>query len=184
MTDNKVIDDSNIRELGAKWVFQELWHSSALPSDAMHLEYTQALINLAGADGVLADKERQWILGNAVAKGASADVINHFTTYQPTKADIEAMIASKPTFTQHAGRSLIFEAILAASADIDLHAAERNAIYRLGQSMGMDEALLQEIEQAAVNEISHRRQIVALMYPEGLHKSLNESETDFKSEQT
>ncbi|CAF3503088.1 unnamed protein product [Rotaria sp. Silwood1] len=78
------------------------------------------------------------------------------------------MIASKPTFTQHAGRSLIFEAILAASADIDLHAAERNAIYRLGQSMGMDEALLQEIEQAAVNEISHRRQIVALMYPEAV----------------
>ncbi|CAF2528348.1 unnamed protein product [Rotaria sp. Silwood2] len=137
-------------------------------------------MNLAGADGFLADEERKWILGNAVAKGAGAHVINYFTIYQPMKAEIEAMIAEKPKFTQEAGRSLILEAILAASTDNDFHAAERDAIYRIRRALGMNDALMQQLEQAAVNEISHQRQVLTLMYPEDFQKSLNVSEIDFK----
>ncbi|CAF3883840.1 unnamed protein product [Rotaria sp. Silwood1] len=141
-------------------------------------------MNLAGADGVLADEERKWILGNAAAKGAGAQVVNYFTTYQPTKADLEAMMTEKPRFTREACRSLIFEAILAASADNYLHPSERDAIYQMSRVFGIDDALMRQLEQAALNEISHRHQVLALMYPEGLQKSIDVSEPDFKSKQT
>ncbi|CAF3594986.1 unnamed protein product [Rotaria socialis] len=164
-----------------EWFFQEYWHSKRLPNDDISFEYVRALMNLAGADGVLADEERKWILGNSAAKGVNENALNYFKTYQPTKADLEAMIKEKPKFTQQASRPLIFEAFLAASADNDLHAAEREAIYRMGRAMGIEDTVVQQLEKAAENERSHRNQVVALAFPEGMKKACDVAEADYKS---
>ena len=183
MASDKATNDSTIRDMIAEWVFLEFWHSDIRPSDEFHFEYIQALMNLAGADGVLADEERKWILGNQAAKGTDDDVLNHFKTYMPTKADLDAMIADKPKFTEAARRSLIFEAFLAACADNDLNEAERDAINRMGRAMGMDDTLLQQLEHAAIKERIHRRQVVDLVFPQGLKNACDLAQIDLKKNQ-
>ncbi|CAF0822806.1 unnamed protein product [Adineta steineri] len=180
MASNNTINDDPVRNLIGDWYFNEFWHTTTRPSEAMHLEYTKALMNLAAADGVLAEEERQWILGNTAAKGATNKIIEYVKTYTPTKADLEALMKEKPTFSQFTARALIFEAFLAASADNELHQDERNAICQLGKVMGIDEAIMKQIEQAFVNEKKHRDQVVTLMFPQGLKKTIQIVEVDFK----
>ncbi len=71
MANDKALTDDNIRDLITEWLFQELWHNKTRPSDDIHAEYIRALMNLAGADGVLADEERNgsWVVKRPKASG-------------------------------------------------------------------------------------------------------------------
>lgn len=184
MANNNAKADVNMREVIAEWIFQEFWRSETLPSDTLHMEYTKILMNVAAADGVLADAERKWILGNLAAKGGSDQIYKHFATYTPSEADLQATITQRPTFTQVGARALVFDAFTAASADKELHPAERKAIYQVGRTMGIDDTLLQQIEQASADEKKRRTEIVALLFPEGLKKACDDASADFKQDQS
>lgn len=134
-------------------------------------------------NGILADAERKWILGNLAAKGGSEEMHNYFKIYAPTKADLETTINERPAFTRAGSRSIHFEAFLAASADNELHKDERDAIYRMSRGMGVEDAVLQQIDQAAVNEKSHRRQAVNLVFPQGLQQACTVADADFQKNQ-
>ena len=99
MANNKVMDAVNLRDVAGDWLFREFWHSATRPSEVLYYEYTKTLMNLAGADGILADKEREWILGNLAAKGGNEEMHNYFKTYMPSKADLEATINERKAFT-------------------------------------------------------------------------------------
>eukprot|EP01126_Amoeba_proteus_P023473 TRINITY_DN2358_c0_g2_i12.p1 TRINITY_DN2358_c0_g2~~TRINITY_DN2358_c0_g2_i12.p1 ORF type:complete len:178 (-),score=20.89 TRINITY_DN2358_c0_g2_i12:260-793(-) len=176
MTDNVPLGST--RTVIAKWYFNEFWHCKRLPNDEVCFEYVRALMNLAGADGVLADDERAWILGSNAAKGVSEKILDYIRTYQPSPRDLELVITQKQVFTQNASRPLLFEAFLAASADNELHELEKEAIYRIGRAMGLDDVVLKQIEDLAVHERVHRQRVVDLTFPEGMEKACIAAESD------
>ena len=125
-------------------------------------------MNLAGADGVLAESERKWILGNLLIKGGALADYQALKNYQPSRVDLEKMISGKPAFTKVAARSLLFESFQAAAADGELHGKEREAIFQLGRAMGVDDEMLQLIEKAAADDKTNRHRIVAVLFPQGV----------------
>ncbi|UJR38640.1 hypothetical protein I4U23_031305 [Adineta vaga] len=177
----KVDEKINMHDVAADWFFQQYYHSETRPYHTLYHDYTKTLMNLAGADGVLADKERQWILGNLAAKGGDEKMYNFFKTYMPSKEDLEKIIKEKPGFTEVVSRSTIFDAFIAASADNELHKDERDAIYRLGHTMGLEDTLLQQIEDMAAREKSHRLQVLNLVFPQGLQHACDTAIVDYKN---
>lgn len=173
--------DPAVRETTGKWYFQTYWGSNTTPIESSILAYTQTLMNLAAADQVLADEERQWVLGNASAKGCSDETYNFIKTYVPTVADIEKMMSEKPTFIGHTARALLFEAFLAASADKELHKDERDAIYRYGQLLGEKKEDIEKLQELAVQEQKHRAKVVGFIFPGGLPQVIRDIAVDFKN---
>ncbi|CAF1122124.1 unnamed protein product [Adineta steineri] len=78
MGNNISTTDVEVCDVAGHSLFREYWHYSTMPTPVSVHEYTKTLMNLAGADGILADEERQWILGNVAAKGASKEMYDYF----------------------------------------------------------------------------------------------------------
>ena len=59
-----------VDQLTTQWVFQDSYDykEKILPSTVMS-KYAKALLDVAGADGVITDGERKWVLGFAAAHG-------------------------------------------------------------------------------------------------------------------
>ena len=162
MSQGTEVNEHQLRNIAAHWFFKQLWNNPTLPDQSLYLEYTRALMNLAGADGVLADSEREWILGNLLIKGGTIEDYQALKTYQPNRSDLEKMISGKPVTTKVLARSMLFESFQAASADGELHAKERAAIYQLGRSMGVEDEMLHAIEKAAADDKTNRHRICLL----------------------
>ncbi len=66
------MNNSTINERAAKWMWKAMRDQEILTSQAKEGAsewYSKVLANIAGADGVLAPLERQWIIGNRAAFG-------------------------------------------------------------------------------------------------------------------
>ncbi|UJR29847.1 hypothetical protein I4U23_017390 [Adineta vaga] len=168
-----------LRDVVGDWIFKHFWHSDMRPSNMLVCEYTKILMNVAAADGVLADEERKWILGNFLAKGGSDDMYTFFKNYNPSKAEIDATLDVRPTFAHEVSRAIIFEAIQAASADGDLHKEERNAVYRLGRSMKLEDSEIEQIEKLVETETAHRNKVVDTLFPKGIKGACDDSIHEF-----
>lgn len=60
----------SVDQLTTQWVFQDSYDykEKILPSSVVS-KYAKALVDVAGADGLITDVERKWILGFAAAHG-------------------------------------------------------------------------------------------------------------------
>jgi hypothetical protein len=59
-----------IDDLTIQWVYQEYYQYKNKPlSASVSSKYTKALLDVAGADGVLTDAEKKWVLGYAATRG-------------------------------------------------------------------------------------------------------------------
>ncbi|CAF1521387.1 unnamed protein product [Adineta ricciae] len=168
-----------LRDRVGDWIFKHFWHSDMRPSPMLVREYTKVLMNVAAADGVLADAERKWILGNFLAKGGADEDVEFFEKYTPSKQEIEETLNVRPTFVQEISRAILFESFQAASADDELHKDERNAIFRLGEIMNMSEAEVNEIEELFNAEVAHRKRVVDIMFPKGIKGTCDVSIHEF-----
>ncbi len=59
-----------IDDLTIQWVYQEYYQYKNKPlSASVSIKYMKALLDVAGADGVLTDAEKKWVLGYAATRG-------------------------------------------------------------------------------------------------------------------
>jgi hypothetical protein len=60
----------SLEELTTKWVYEETYQYKDKPlSSKVNYSYIKALLDIAGADGILTDAEKRWVLGYAAARG-------------------------------------------------------------------------------------------------------------------
>jgi len=56
--------------LTTQWVYDDYYHYKDKPlSTKIFNKYIKALLDVAGADGVLTEAEKKWVLGYAAARG-------------------------------------------------------------------------------------------------------------------
>jgi hypothetical protein len=60
----------SVEDLTIQWVYNDYYQYKNKPlSASISSKYAKALLDVAGADGVLTDAEKKWVLGYAAARG-------------------------------------------------------------------------------------------------------------------
>ncbi|CAF0979292.1 unnamed protein product [Adineta ricciae] len=149
----------------ASWVMYNQRGQMEPPSNRAFEIYSKLLFRIAGADGVLASSEREWIIGQRAALGASDELIEMLETYEPSDDDWKNLLELQRSFIESAKYPLIYDAFQAAAADSELHADERRAISELGHELGVDEATIEKIAQLCEEEREIKKRRIALLYP-------------------
>ncbi|CAF2881802.1 unnamed protein product [Rotaria sp. Silwood2] len=138
-------NDSTDRTIkGGVWVLKEEYDiDNIILKDELLSDYMIALMEVAAADGVLSEAERQWVIGLACAIGSSQVVIDKLQTYQHKGMD--SVLATFHAESGHSNGihrqlSLIYDGFRAAGADGELHPKEVEAIHELAKALGVGEA--------------------------------------------
>ena len=150
-------------ETGGLWLLRQMWGFPAGVPEDERLEYLRMIMACARADGTLAIGERDWVIGYGAACGAHQSTVDALESYDGDEDPAAIIDRNQPASASWA-RVAVFDAIRAASADHDYHDDEREAVRRLAARLGIDEAVVAELEAVhqAEEELKARR--VALVF--------------------
>jgi tellurite resistance protein len=126
------------------------------------LRYGKILMTIAGADGEVAGKERAALEGIARGLGTPENVINEIAKFDFKTARLDDLIdANTPA------RALLYDAMVASSADGNFSDKERQAAQRAASLLGVDSATLASIEGLVQVEIALRKARAEVLFPSG-----------------
>lgn len=112
------------------------------------MNYMGALLMLAGADGDLSKPELDWLIEEQILLGAPPELIDKIRNYDWKNADLDALLKSiQYDFPMNAKRTMIYQAIKMAKADLEYHEKEKAAIREAAQKLQIDLDVLIAIEQ-------------------------------------
>ena len=155
------------RDEGLLWLFKEKYTFGKFPSPEAYDSYTKSILVCANGDGTLAPEERDWVVGLASAFGASDSLVEELKSYKADE-DIEKTIGDAPE-ASGSRRYLVYDAIMACSADGEYSDQERATITKMAAKLGISQDTVEQIEKICIEEIKLREKRVKLMYPEGAH---------------
>jgi len=117
------------------------------------INYGYACLTIAGADGEVAPAEFDHLAVEAVAMGATPDIIDAWKAYDFKSGDLNellpTLVADAPI---NAARSLIYTAIKMSRADGVYHVDEQGAVKRAADILGVDSHTVTAIEGLAEME--------------------------------
>ncbi|CAF2687035.1 unnamed protein product [Rotaria sp. Silwood2] len=157
--------DSNDRIVtAARWLYRETYEfDDMVYKSGSNRDYMIALMEVAGADGILSEAERQWIVGFGAA-------LDELQTYQPKGMD-ELLkvfhVESGHPFAKHSVLALIYDGFRGAGADQELHSKEVEAIYALGKTLGVTEEQIKQLHKVYMEEVQLRRKRLDIIFPRG-----------------
>jgi hypothetical protein len=154
------------RNEGFMWLIKEKLNFDKIPNPDAYDGYLKSVLVCANGDGTLTAAERDWVIGFAVAFGASDSLIEKLKSY-PANEDIEQLISASPA-SDGSRRFLIYDAIKACSADGQYSEPERATVIKMANKLGVNQDVVQQIEQICVEEASLRLKRLELMYPDGI----------------
>ncbi|CAF1373274.1 unnamed protein product [Adineta steineri] len=158
------MEDERVKSV-AKWVLNYTRGENEVPHTRSYEIYSKLLFRIAAADGELAPSEREWIIGQRAALGASDELLEMLETYEPSDDDWGALLEFQRSFIESVKHFLIYDAFQAASADSELHEDERKAISQLGKELGIDESTIEKIAQLHRDEEEIKKRRIALLAP-------------------
>ena len=150
---------------GLLWLVNLKCNFQKLPNYEDYNTYLKAVLICANGDGTLAPKERDWVVGFASAYGALDSLVEELKSYKADE-DIEKMISNNPV-ANASRRFLVYDAILACSADGEYSDPERATITKMAAKLGISQDVVKQIERICIEEIELREKRLKLMYPEG-----------------
>jgi uncharacterized tellurite resistance protein B-like protein len=111
------------------------------------VNYLEALIVLASADGDLAEAELKWLTDEQVMLGAPTELIEEIKKFDWKNADLDKLLAGiSYDFPIDAKRTMIYQAIKMASADKDFHHQERSAIRKAAEKLQVPADVVHALE--------------------------------------
>jgi hypothetical protein len=149
--------------LKEKYGFQEAVGSGIGPED--YDSYLKSILICANGDGTLAPEEREWVIGQASAYSASDSLVEELKFYKADE-DIEKVVSRAPLATTSFKRNLVYDTIMACSADGEYSDQERVTVTKMAAKLGISQDIVQQIEKICIEEIKLREKRVKLMYPE------------------
>ena len=156
------------RRTVAQWIAREWGFDPdvmARIADEDALAYGKALLNCANGDGKITPQERDWIMGYLTAAGHPDAVLEQLRVYQGTER-IEDLVGRSPALGA-SRRHLVADAIRACSSDGEFHAAERAAVLQMAERMGVDPAVVEQLEAAQHDEQQARQRRFRIACPGG-----------------
>ena len=121
-------------------------------NDAQVLAYAKAVKIIIAADGSVPDAERKAMKKGLTRLGATDEVLAEFDKFDPAKAKLEDVIGGMRKNGFRA-RALLRDAIEISRADGHYAAEERAAAAKAAELLGVDRAVLHQIE--ALVELEH-----------------------------
>jgi hypothetical protein len=147
-----------------KYGFQEAEIPAISPED--YDSYLKSILICANGDGTLAPEEREWVIGHASAYSASDSLVEELKFYKADE-DIEKVMSRVPLATNGFKRHLVYDTIMACSADGEYSDQERVTVTKMVAKLGISQDIVQQIEKLCIEEIKLREKRLKLMYPEG-----------------
>jgi uncharacterized tellurite resistance protein B-like protein len=152
-------------ERGLLWLLKETLNFNSKPPAMDYDNYGKALLICAKGDGVVAEAERNWLLGYFDAYGCPEDVLERLAGYDASE-NIKAVIERTPALSQ-TRRAAVYDAIRVCSSDDGLHDAELAAIKRLAGELGLSDQDVEALVQVHREESAVKTKRQQLTYPGG-----------------
>ncbi|AOX04063.1 hypothetical protein BJP34_01130 [Moorena producens PAL-8-15-08-1] len=156
---------SDMDQDGKLWIMKEVYGAKTLPKTESYETFIKSALICAKGDGVLTPEERDWVVGRAAAFRNSGYELAK--TY-PADEDLLDVLANSSTLNKSGRRMIIYVAIQACAADGEFHPDERAKVHKMAQSLGIEEDVINEIEQFCMEEAKMREKRIALIFPEGV----------------
>ncbi len=153
------------KDEGLLWLFYQRYSFRKVPNHEEYKSYIKSMLICANGDGTIAPEERDWVVGYASAYGAPDSLVEELKSYKADE-DIEKMISNTPA-ANASRRFLVYDAIMACSADGEYSDPERATITKMAAKLGISQDTVEQIEKICLEEIELREKRVKLMYPEG-----------------
>ncbi len=100
--------------------------------------------------------------------GASEKLLLELETYEPSADEFEQLLDDKyKQYIPLVNRITIYESFQAASADGELHEAERQAITKVAAKLGVGEFIVKQIEEIHDEEVKLKKRRHALLFADG-----------------
>ena len=148
-----------------KWTLTRDWGFESMPEAPDWEIFAKSLLTCASGDGVLADSERQWVVGFASAYGAPEEFVDMLRAWQPDGV-VKERLESRET-GRKSRRSLLYLAIHACSADGEYHPGEQAAVRAVAAQLGIGEDVVGQIEAVVAEEAALKAKRLRLLYDEG-----------------
>ncbi|NML52455.1 hypothetical protein HHL19_18555 [Streptomyces sp. R302] len=149
------------------WLFRQDWTFTTVPDFGDIRVYAKALLVAAKGDGVLAQEERDWVLGYiAVLAGGNQDLLRELAEY-PADEDVVALLESSQVLTRVARVPLVFDALRACDADGVIAPGELEQIKRLAAALGIAEETVDRLLEVHRREKEAHAARIAAIFPEG-----------------
>ena len=146
------------------WVLNHFYGTKTAPPDEDYQVLTKVILICAKGDGVLEPEERNWIVGrSAVFRHSGYELAK---TYQADE-DLLEVLANAPTINKHGRRMILHVAIQACAADGEYHEEERTAVHKIAKIFGVEEDVVNQIEEICLEEAKLREKRISLLFPEG-----------------
>jgi tellurite resistance protein len=126
------------------------------------LRYGKILMTICGADGEVAPKEMDALKSIARGLGTPEDVIEEVGNFDFRNANLEELVNGETP-----ARALLYDAMVAASADGTYSEKERAAAQRAAALLGVDSTVLSTMEGLLNVELSLRKARADLLFPDG-----------------
>ncbi|CAF3152014.1 unnamed protein product [Rotaria sp. Silwood2] len=158
-----------------QWFFRDqVCHDGQIATPEAVLFYMRTLMDVASADGILTQKEREWIMGFAIQCGASENTLDQLRAYQPgISKDVKTLFQDLNLPHGEMSRfGLIYFGLQAASADGELHSKELEGIHALEKKMGLTDQEIKQVHELYEENEKLRQKRAAVLYPKGFDNFL------------
>ncbi|WP_445250392.1 hypothetical protein, partial [Microcoleus sp. OTE_8_concoct_300] len=125
------------KDEGLLWLFYQRYTFRKLPNHEEYNSYIKSLLICANGDGTLAPEERDWVVGFACSLCAPDSLVEELKSYKADE-DIEKMISNTP-IANASRRFLVYDAIMACSADGEYSDPERATITKMAAKLGISQ---------------------------------------------
>ena len=150
---------------GVLWLINQLYGIKTIPPAQDYETFIKAALICAKGDGVLAPKERNWVVGRAAAlRNPGYELAKNY----PADEDLLEVISSSSTVNKTGRRLIIYVAIQASTADGHYHDEERTKILQMAKYLGIEEDVVNEIEEICIEEAKMREKRIGFLFPDGV----------------
>jgi len=150
---------------GQLWILNEFFGIKSIPPAEDSVTGLKAALICAKADGALAPEERNWVVGRAATlRNPGYELAK---TY-PADENLLEVIPKSSTVDKSGRRLVIYVAIKACAADGEYHPSERAKVHKMAKALGIEEDVVNQIEELCVSEAKIREQRIGLIFPDGV----------------
>ena len=156
---------SNMDQDGSLWLFNQLFGMNVIPPTEDQETFTKAVLICAKGDGIIAPEERDWVVGRAAAlRNPSYELAKTYAADE----DIVEVISKSSAVDQSGRRTLLYVAIQACAADGEYSSEEREKVHQMAKFLGVEEDVVNQIEDFCAEEAKMREKRFSLIFPDGI----------------
>merc|ERR1711865_508888 len=150
---------------GLLWIYREALEFKSVPPPGDFKGYGEAILNCCKGDGVIHDKEREFVLGYFKTFGCNDETLDYLKAYDGG-VSMETAISGSMQLKM-CSKAAIYDAIRACMGDGDLAEDELNCIKGLGSQIEVTNDQVNDIVAVYKAELAVKNLRLKITYPGG-----------------